>query len=135
MFLKILDELLNENGLNKRQFSIKSGIPYTTIDGFYKKGYESIRLTTLRKIAEYFNVSLDYLIFGTEQNADNEQLLDMQKYYNMLNEAGKQKAVSYLEDLSGNPKYINKNSPIQTVMQETLTEQINNVVKHSTSNV
>lgn len=124
MFLKIFDKLLNENGLNKRQFSIKSGIPYTTIDGFYKKGYENIRLTTLRKIADYFNVSLDYLIFGEEQQNNNEQLLFMQNCYNMLNETGRQKAVSYLEDLTENPKYINKSS-ISKEVSDDITKLTN----------
>lgn len=66
MFLDVFDKLLKENNLNRRQFALKSGIPYTTVDGFYKKGYENIRLTTLRKIADFFNVSLDYLVFGDD---------------------------------------------------------------------
>lgn len=98
MFLDVFDKLLKENNLNKRQFALKSGIPYTTVDGFYKKGYENIRLTTLRKIADFFNVSLDYLVFGNESNLINNK-------YDKLNALGKAKSDEYIEMLSENPKY------------------------------
>ena len=88
MFLDIFDRLLKENNLNKRQFALKSGIPYTTVDGFYKKGYENIRLTTLKKIAEFFNVSLDYLVFGNENDLTNNK-------YDKLNALGKAKSDEY----------------------------------------
>jgi transcriptional regulator with XRE-family HTH domain len=50
-----------ENGLNKREFSLQSGIPYMTIVNLFKNGAENIKLSTLKKIAAYFNVSLDYI--------------------------------------------------------------------------
>ena len=46
--------------LNKRSLSQKSEIPYTTIDNWYKRGYENLTLPTLRKLAKYFNTTLDY---------------------------------------------------------------------------
>lgn len=65
-FLDKLDWLMTEHGLNKRSFSLQSGIPYTTVDGFYKKGYENAKVSTLKKIAAFFNVSLDFLIMEEE---------------------------------------------------------------------
>lgn len=61
-FLEKLDFLMNKYGLNKRTLSQKCGIPYTTIDAWYKKGYEGLKLTTLRKLNDFFNTSLDYWI-------------------------------------------------------------------------
>lgn len=60
-FLIKLDNLMKDKNINKSQLSKESGIPYTTIDGFYKKGTENIKLSTLKKLASYFNCSLDYL--------------------------------------------------------------------------
>lgn len=60
-FLQKLDHLMEERGINKNKLSKMSGVPYTTIDGFYKKGYENTKLSTVRKISEALNVSLDYL--------------------------------------------------------------------------
>lgn len=59
-FLEKLDFMINRYGLNKRSLSIKSGIPYTTIDAWYKKGYENLKLSTLRKLCSFFNTSLDF---------------------------------------------------------------------------
>ncbi len=59
-FLEKLDFLMDKFGLTKTSLSKKSDIPYTTIDAWYKKGYEGLKLTTLRKLAQYFNTTLDY---------------------------------------------------------------------------
>lgn len=61
-FLEKLDYLMDKYGLNKRSLSQKSNIPYTTIDAWYKKGYEGLKLTTLRKLNDFFNTTLDYWI-------------------------------------------------------------------------
>lgn len=98
MFLDVFDRLLKENNLNKRQFALKSGIPYTTVDGFYKKGYENIILNTLRKIADYFNASLDFLAFGREKYSTNNK-------YNDLIPLGKAKADKFIKMLFENLKY------------------------------
>jgi len=67
MFLDILEKLMESRGLNKNTLAKESGIPYTTIDGFWKKGCDNIKLSTLIKIANYFEVSLDYLL-GYDNN-------------------------------------------------------------------
>lgn len=66
MFLKNLDALIAERKINKNILAKESGIPYTTIDGFYKKGWDNVKLSTLLKLAEYFGVSLDCLVLGDE---------------------------------------------------------------------
>lgn len=59
-FLEKLNLLMRENKLNKNSLSKSSEIPYTTIDGWYKKGYESMQLTTLKKLSNFFETSLDF---------------------------------------------------------------------------
>lgn len=56
-----LDLLMKEKNINKAELARESGIPYTTIDGFYKKGSENAKLSTLKKLCAYFNCSLDFL--------------------------------------------------------------------------
>ena len=48
------------NGLNKHSLSMKSGIPYTTIDGWYKKGYNKMRLDSLKNLSDFFHVNLNF---------------------------------------------------------------------------
>ena len=66
-FLKVFYELLDENGLNRRQFADKSEIPYPTVIGWTNQG----RLpdyTALNKLADFFGCSADYLL-GREENS------------------------------------------------------------------
>lgn len=59
-FLEKLNYLMKVNNLNKSTLSKACDIPYTTIDGWYKKGYDGLKLTTLRKLSSFFGTSLDY---------------------------------------------------------------------------
>lgn len=57
-----IEQLMQTNHIkNKRQLSELSGIPYSTIAGFYTKGYDKMKLSTLKSLANFFNVSIDYL--------------------------------------------------------------------------
>lgn len=66
-----LDLLMKEKNINKAELARESGIPYTTIDGFYKKGTENAKLSTLKKLCHYLGCTLDYL---TEDEAPEEML-------------------------------------------------------------
>ena len=61
-FLEKLDFLLKQKNMNKLQLSKATVIPYTKIDSFYKKGYDNIKLSTLLKLSNYFQCTLDYLV-------------------------------------------------------------------------
>lgn len=65
-FLEKLNYLMDLNGLNKSTLSKACNIPYTTIDGWYKKGYKGLKLTTLQKLSNFFGTSLDYWINDNE---------------------------------------------------------------------
>ncbi|WP_370771232.1 helix-turn-helix domain-containing protein [Eubacterium ramulus] len=53
-FTDKLDALMAEKGINKSILSKESGIPYTTIAGFYTKGTDNVKLSTLKKIIYIF---------------------------------------------------------------------------------
>ena len=61
-FIEKLEYMMDKKGLSKSKLSQVSGVPYTTIDGFYKKGYENIKLSTARKLSKSLGVTLDYLL-------------------------------------------------------------------------
>ena len=67
-FTDKLDELMTEKGINKSILSKESGIPYTTIAGFYTKGTDNVKLSTLRKLSSYLGCSIDYL--ADDDNSD-----------------------------------------------------------------
>lgn len=58
-FLEKLDYLLYANKINKHKLSELSDIPYTTILNFYKQSYDNIKLSTFKKLCDYFGVTMD----------------------------------------------------------------------------
>lgn len=101
-----LDLLMKEKKINKAELARESGVPYTTIDGFYKKGSENAKLSTLKKLCAYFGCTLDYLAddnvdnpisFDTIFHADNTELLV--ERYNQLNNEGQKRILTYAENL------------------------------------
>jgi hypothetical protein len=58
-FLEKLDFLMYKGKLNKKKLSEQSDIPYTTIVGWYKRGYSNMSLLTFKKICDYFGVTMD----------------------------------------------------------------------------
>lgn len=71
-FTEKLDLLMEEKHLNKNSLSKACGIPYTTIDGWYKKGVSDLKLSTLRKLTNYFGLSLDYWL-KDEEDAETKK--------------------------------------------------------------
>ena len=61
-FISRLEYLMKKNGIDsKAELARLSGIPYTTIDGFYKKGTDNIKLSTLKRLTDCLHCSLDFL--------------------------------------------------------------------------
>lgn len=115
-FLEKLDNLMKENNLNKHSLSAACDIPYTTIDNWYKRGYEGLKLTTLRKLSKFFDTSLDYWIKDNEvvnmedrfsdesailsaKVAKSPELKRLVAYYERLNEIGKKRVMETAEDM------------------------------------
>ena len=114
-FLEKLDALMEEKGTNKSVLSKESGIPYTTIDGFYKKGYDNAKLPTIKRIASCFGVTIDYLIL--EDAPKYIEKIDISpveashiKKYRVLDEHGKD-----IVDTILNKEYDRCNAPAEPV--------------------
>lgn len=134
-FLEKLDYLMDKEKINKNILSKKSGIPYTTLDGFYKKGYQNTKLSTVQKIANYFNVSLDYLIFDEITDLDygktekfkitTDEMYLIQRYRN-LDEYDKQVVNSTLLQLYINDGRRKNSEPAISFTDTNENTNINN---------
>lgn len=122
-FLEKLDFLMKKNDINKNVLSKESGIPYTTIDGFYKKGYENVKLSTIKKLAQYFDTTLDYLMkdeisdvnYGKLSNFRfNQNEVSLITKYRCLNESGKDMVNLVLDKEYERSKISNVNEEIAT---------------------
>ena len=66
-----LKEYMLKHGYTKADISRMSNIPYTTIDGLFKKGDENTKLSTLKKLAELIGCTIDDMAYncGSEKNS------------------------------------------------------------------
>ena len=104
-FLEKLDFEMDSIGINKSKLSQLSGVPYTTIDGFYKRGYENAKISTIRKIAKTLGVSLDYLIEddSNDETTKSPSLEDgdeeLLKKFHQLNQYNRGRVSGYIDML------------------------------------
>lgn len=56
-----LKQLRKENGLSQLDLGVILDIPQNLISN-YERGKRNPNLTTIKKLATYFNVSIDYLV-------------------------------------------------------------------------
>ena len=105
-FAEKLYELLAENGLNRKQFAEKCGIPYPTVIGWTNLN----RLpdySALMKLADFFDCSVDYLMSRQDDvgnitvvsnlTSDEEKLLTT---YKRLTPTQKQAVNKLVESIS-----------------------------------
>lgn len=78
MFVDVFNELLDEAELNRKQFAEKCGIPYTTVVGWTTLN-RLPDFTSLIKIADFFNCSIDYLAQRQTESDDFKYLSASQK--------------------------------------------------------
>lgn len=132
-FLDKLDFLMNKNNINKNVLSKESGIPYTTIDGFYKKGYQNVKLSTIKKLAEYFNTTLDYLMKDEINDINYGKVCDFEldhneisllSKYRTLNESGKDMVNLVLEKEYERSKISNKSEEIAEELFPTVVPKL-----------
>lgn len=59
-FLDKLEALMSKHSIkNKKQLATQSGIPYTTIVNWYKRGYENMTISNFKTLCDFFGVTMD----------------------------------------------------------------------------
>jgi transcriptional regulator with XRE-family HTH domain len=93
-FLDKLEFLMKEKNItNLNELSTLSNIPYTTLKGFYTRGTDKIQKSTLKKLADFFNCTLDYLVCDdvvepSKHFAPGQEYKEVYKIKRALKEAG-----------------------------------------------
>lgn len=79
MFLENLSKLLYDNHLTRSDLSRAIDIPASTINSWYSRGCDGVALSSLIKIANYFNVTLDYLVLGDDTAKNTKEKENLTK--------------------------------------------------------
>ena len=95
-FLERLRYFMDRSEDTDASLAKKSGIPYTTINGLFKRGWEKAQISTIQKICQHYNVSLDYMIYGSAGLSEDSQMIAAK--FDGLDEDGKE-LVSVVIDL------------------------------------
>ena len=74
-------QLLQENGITAYRVSKDTGVTQTTLSD-WKTGRGNPKTATLKKIADYFGVSLDWLAGSSEQRNISNDLEQSDIFYN-----------------------------------------------------
>lgn len=107
MFSEVLKQLRQSRGMSQEELAEIIGVSKSTI-GMYEQGNRIPKAdATLKKIAEYFKISLDALMgFSSFEYSSNNINVPILEKYTKLNSLGQEKADSYISDLLENPKYV-----------------------------
>ena len=63
-FLHNLENLMYEKKINRSELAKAIGIAPSTINAWYTKDYKGITLKNLSKLASFFDVSMEALVYG-----------------------------------------------------------------------
>lgn len=109
MFSQILKNLRAEKGLSQRELSSQLGLSANSICE-YEKGRAEASIDTLIKIADIFNVSIDYLVgreddFGIVQSSAPNYALtaiesEMLSHFRKLDVSAQHKVIGYVYALA-----------------------------------
>lgn len=109
---EIYQKLLDEKGLKNADIARETGISNMTLSD-WKKGKSTPKQDKLMKIADYFGVTVEYLMTGeNSKHSDEDTLLDVQisedfelkeaiKKYYALNDRKKKHVIELINLLSG----------------------------------
>lgn len=112
--MKNIRVLRKRSGLTMKQLGIELGMAESTVS-LYETGKRSPDIQSLIRIADFFNVSLDYLCGREYDNSERVITSKQSKVLSLfddLNEEGKEKLIDYADDLVSSGKYIKMHSSV-----------------------
>lgn len=80
-FIKNLDYLLEKKEIKKSDLSREINVAPSTISAWYSGKYEKVSLQVLRKLSNYFNVTMDELVNDDLSNANEVKLVYSSKHF------------------------------------------------------
>lgn len=60
----LLKDYILKNYRTVKDFSVSSGLPYTTVDGILRRGVMNARVENMIKLCQFLGISLDALVAG-----------------------------------------------------------------------
>lgn len=110
MFFETFSELCSRNNISTYKVCTQIGLNRSAVNKWKAGGTPNA--STLTELARYFDVTVDFLLGKTHENADpsndlqlSKSMAEHLKKYSMLNEMGQKKVNEYIDDLIMSNKY------------------------------
>lgn len=65
-FLDNLQVLMQAKGISRRKLAADCGISPSAVNSWFNRSAENISLQTLKKLSEYFGISIEELVYGAK---------------------------------------------------------------------
>ena len=69
-FTDNLQSLMSAKGISRRKLAKECGISPSAVNSWFNRSAENISLPTLKKLSEYFGVSIEELVYGKQQRRE-----------------------------------------------------------------
>ena len=66
-FTDTLQSLMSAKGISRRKLAKECGISPSAVNSWFNRSAENISLPTLKKLTEYFGISIEELVHGAKQ--------------------------------------------------------------------
>lgn len=127
-----LKELILSNYKSLREFTLKIGMPYSTLDTILKRGVDKANIINILKICNELNINADRLANGKLEskpincNTLSNEALTLISNFDKLNDLGKNEANKRVSELTELYKYTSKT--------ESNTDTITTFAAHTDEN-
>lgn len=115
-----LKQLILSNYKSVRAFTLKTQLPYSTVDNIFKRGIGGTAVTTVVKICDALNITVEGITRGhieprngssSFSSAFTPKQSALLEFFDQLNEEGQTKAVEYVEDIVLTGRYKKCSAP------------------------
>lgn len=69
-FTDNLQALMNAKGISRRRLANECGISPSAVNSWFNRSAENISLPTLKKLADYFGISIEELVYGKKERRE-----------------------------------------------------------------
>ena len=69
-FTDNLQALMSAKGISRRRLAKECGISPSAVNSWFNRSAENISLQTLKKLSEYFGISIEELVHGRQQRRE-----------------------------------------------------------------
>lgn len=120
---EIFEQLLLKHGVTPYKLSQEIGVSQSTLSD-WKRGRSTPKLDKLQKIADYFGVTVDYLMTGNEQEKDFDPKLTSKDERDII-----KKVDDILSQLNSGEALMFDGEPMNDETMELLRASLENSVK------